>query len=59
MCLATIYMQNAEGEPVAEKVTNLSQAEDGVTFTTLFNETKTIPGSVIAIDFMDAKITVG
>lgn len=58
MCLAKVFLQQADGEPVAESVTSLTQTAEGVVVTTLFNETLTFPGQVRSIDFTGSTITI-
>lgn len=56
MCLARVYLNKQDNEPVMEDVAYVQLRDDHVDLMTLFGEKKTISGRVVEIDFSNSKL---
>jgi predicted RNA-binding protein len=59
MCQAKLYLvQDGKREMVAEDVIALEETADGVRFATFFEDPKTLPARLVAVDFLKHIVTL-
>jgi predicted RNA-binding protein len=59
MCLASVFVTDWSGPPILDEVAHMEVYEDRVELETLMGERKTVPGRVVAIDFMKSGVLLG
>jgi predicted RNA-binding protein len=59
MCLAKAYLNQWSDEPVLQDIARMRLLDGQVELETLFGEEKTVPGSVIEVDFTASTILLG
>ena len=56
MCLARVYLNKEDNDPVMEEVAFVQLYDDHAELLTLFGEKKTVSGRLAEIDFSNSKL---
>ncbi len=56
MCLAKVYLNRRDSEPVLQDIARMRLRDGRVELETLFGEARVIPGRVVEVDFAASKI---
>ncbi|MFC1909339.1 CooT family nickel-binding protein [Chloroflexota bacterium] len=56
MCLAKVYLNTRDSEPVLQDIARMRLRDDRVELETLLGEQKVIPGRVVEVDFATSGI---
>jgi len=56
MCLAKVYVNSTNDEPILESIAHMRVLSDRVELETLFGEQRVVPGKVVEVDFATSYI---